>query len=154
MSINIFECNPEHITDTYKLYITSQIEKYVKIKPISSYDLLAFVNTNNIDIGFIGLTFDNDYITVNTVQTPRICRMSILSLIDASFAILKKHLTPTTKILFENPSYAHVFKIEQLFPQSYKDVHGNIVVNSDDLIAIDLSLHTLKEFLIRGSMDE
>lgn len=114
----------------------------------ASYNAIAIVHTNNVDIGLVGINItEAREMTVNIFQTPNVCRMSILSLIDASIYFAQSLAQPEDVVIFKNVHYAHTFKLKQII--------SDIIANEDDyytsgvkLLSVDMSQISLKNILL------
>lgn len=114
-----------------------------------AFKYVALVNTNNVDIGLICL-FENDgTLEVRLFQAPYVCRMSILSLIDASIYFLQKFVKPGQTVIFKSVHYAHTFKLQQII-QDIKVEGDDYIVDGDKLLSIDMSSISLKKILLEN----
>lgn len=112
-----------------------------------SYDYIGIVHTNNVDIGLIGINITEGEVVVSTFQSPNVCRMSILSLIDASIYFVQSLVKPEVIVTFKNVHYAHTFKLQQII--------SDIKANDDDysttgekLLSVDMSQISLKNIIL------
>lgn len=112
-----------------------------------SFDYIGIVHTNNIDIGIIGINIVENKLEVRVFQSPNVCRMSILSLIDSSIYFVQSLVRPEQEVVFKDVSYAHTFKLQQII--------SDIMTNDNDysttgekVLAVDMSQISLKTIIL------
>jgi len=112
-----------------------------------SFDHIGIVHTNNVDIGVIGINIVNDVLEVRLFQSPNVCRMSILSLIDSSIYFVQSLAKSEHQIVFKDVSYAHTFKLQQII----RDIVANendYSTTGDKILSVDMSLISLKNIIL------
>ncbi len=112
-----------------------------------AYDHIGIVHTNNVDIGVIGINSTEDLLEVYIYQSPNVCRMSILSLIDSSIYFVQSLATPEQQVVFKDVNYAHTFKLQQII--------SDIIANENDysttgakILSVDMSQISLKTIVL------
>lgn len=139
--------NIELISDENKNFVKhleEQLFKRYKTYKPETFFKLAVVSTNDITIGMIGIIEKDGTYEVHLFQAPAVCRMSVLSLIEASVHLVQKLIQNNIKqVLYSNIHYTLVFKIQQMIPNS-KSVDDFIVLDSLDILNTDLTKVSLK----------
>ena len=124
-----------------------EVAKLNKSIDYLSYDYIGLVNTNNVDIGFIGINIINNTLEVNILQSPNVCRMSILSLIDSSIYFIQNIVTETQNVKFTNVNYAHTFKLKQIIKDIIEE-DSNYITTGEKILEIDMSKIALKNIIL------
>jgi len=117
--------------NNYSLYASlfSSIRSKNKYFDITSNTIVHVINNGTIDIGVILLNEIDNSLEISIYQSPNVCRISIISLIEVASILgideIKNNLTVKFKLI---NSHAYVFKFKLIF----KEYTENI-----DLIEID-----------------
>lgn len=119
-------------TNIYKSFFQS-ISKYNKYFNIIENKKIFIVNNGSIDLGVILLSEDYGYFNVEIFQAPRVCRLSIISLIECSVILAKKSENKLDTINFKlNGAASYNFKFKLLFKE-FIELEDCIQVSSDIL---------------------
>lgn len=137
---------PENISGQF-IPLIQLLEKSNKNFNYKDSTILAVVNTNNIDIGIVSLTINESILFVNIYQTPNVCRMSILSLIDSSVVLSQKYCEQLDTIVFQNVHYAHTFKLKQIISDIVQN-ENDFITNSEKLLSVNMSDVSLKNIIL------
>lgn len=134
----------------YKSFFQS-ISKYNKYFNINENKQIYIVNNGSIDLGVVLLSDDYGYFNVEVFQAPRVCRLSIISLIECSVILAKKSETKLETINFKlNGAASYNFKFKLLF-KKFVELEDCIQVSSvllNDLTEEDITFRniTFSEF--------
>lgn len=107
------------------------ITKYNKYFDVTDKDIYL-VNNGSVDIGVILLKKDFYNLIVEIYQAPRVCRLSIISLIECSALVAKQvvnesFLTATFKL---NNAASYNFKFKTLFKE-FIELEDSIQISSE-----------------------
>lgn len=136
------------LTGTYKETVLNALKIFKGFDPdIMNY--CGIVTTNNIIIGFIGIKYIQNNLYIKVYQYPNVCRLSILSLIDSSISFSQSvsKEVKCNQIIFQDVSYAHTFKLQQII-SDIEIENNNYVTTSEKLLSVDMSKITLKNIIL------
>lgn len=111
--------------NNYKLYISlfSSIRSKNKYFDITSNTSVYVINNGTIDIGVILLNEINNSLEVSIYQSPNVCRLSIISLIEIASILgidkINDNLSVNFKLI---NSHAYTFKFKLIFNEYTEDV--------------------------------
>ena len=141
-----------HITDLKNkesMYseLLNNISSKNKLFNYSILDEYYVVNYNNIDIGVIGIKkISDNLVSISLYQTPKICRLSIITLIESSLYYAKNNVT-TQIYCFEN-CYNYYNFIFQYKVKIYKEENNHIYIDKEILDSVKQEQITNKIIII------
>lgn len=115
----------------YKAFFQSmfKINKYFSIKET---DKIFLVNNGSVDIGVIVVDAEGYYLDVHIYQAPKVCRLSIISLIECGVLVAKKEATDVPINFKLNNATSYNFKFKIVFP-NYEEFEDCIRVSPEVL---------------------
>lgn len=114
----------------------------------SRFTTIAIVNNNSIDVGLIGITYKDKEVFVELFQAPKVCRLSIISIIESSLALIKTFDQDISNVIYSDLSMVYSFKITSIFKEVIPDETGALVVPYKLVSDLDLSNITSKNIII------
>lgn len=146
MSLNVYVTNIENKESLYSELLTN-ISSKNKFFNYSLLDECHVVNYNNMDIGIIGIKkLTDNCVSISLYQAPRICRLSIVTLIESSLYYSKYNLNFET-YCFEN-CYNYYNFIFQYKIKEYKEVNNHIYIDNKILDSVKQEQITNKILII------
>ena len=131
MNLNVHITDLKNKESTYS-ELLNNISSKNKLFNYSILDECYVVNYNNIDIGVIGIkNVSDNLVSISLYQTPKICRLSIITLIESSLYYAKNNVTTKT-YCFEN-CYTYYNFIFQYKIKIYKEENNNIYIDKEIL---------------------
>lgn len=132
-SISVIKISNDYL-NVYQSFFQS-LKKYNKYFEIKDKHTVYLINNGHLDLGAILVDETYGYLNISIYQAPRVCKLSIISLIEASVIIAKKTIHDSYSINFKlvNAS-SYNFKFKLLFDN---------FIELEDCIQIDSSV--LKE---------
>lgn len=128
------------------------LQNYNKTFDVENSDIIAIVSKATLTLGVVCLKVLEDHVEINIVQSPKVCRMSILALIESAVYLIK-HLSYNKNVVFTNVFYAHVFKLKSLF--NLKDDYGtdtsatiNIQIKNESIVNLEYEDITQREIIV------
>lgn len=112
------------------------------------FTYVGLVSTNNMNIGLVGLTVQENKVFVYILQSPAVCRLSILSLIDSSIVLLQAIVEDDYEVVFTNVNYAHTFKLQQIIDDIQLIGTDDYSTSGSKVLSIDMSKITLKRIIL------
>lgn len=121
----------------YRIYASlfSSILSKNKFFDITSSTTVYVCNNGQIDIGVILLKEIDNSLEINIYQSPNVCRMSIISLIEIACLLGKDEIKENIKVRFKLiNSHAYLFKFKIIFKEYTEDtdiieVDSNVIKN-------------------------
>lgn len=109
------------------------ITKYNKYFNVTGKDI-HLINNGSVDVGIVLLKKDFDNLIVEVYQAPRVCRLSIISLIECSALLAKQSLDETvSNVTFKlNNAASYNFKFKTLFKE-FAELEDSVQISSDVL---------------------
>lgn len=102
-------------TSVYKTFFQS-IYKYNKYFNVTEDKTIFIVNNGHIDLGIVLVKEENLEFNIEVFQAPKVCKLSILSLIESSVLIAKKEIDKALTINFKlNNASSYNFKFKMIF---------------------------------------
>ena len=133
----------------------SYISSLFKINNIpvntNDIDVISIVNKSNTNIGVVTFKFDTELriVTVRILQSPRVCRLSILALIESSVVLLQDIIFNIDTVVYENVSYAHRFKFNSLFDLNEDDFQEHkIILEYNQIKVLDRNKISNREIIL------
>lgn len=124
--------------------------KYFKLEET---DKLYIINNNHIISGIIVLDTKADTLYVSVYQSPRVCRLSIISLLEASVIIANKEVSIQKQVCFVNTQESYNFKYRSLF-KTYNEDDTLFRVESSLVKNITIPAITKKQLKLDGLINE
>lgn len=146
MGLNVYITNIKNKESLYS-ELLNNISSKNKFFNYSLLDECHVVNYNNIDIGIIGIKKLSDVcVSISLYQAPKICRLSIVTLIESSLYYSKNNLSFNT-YCFEN-CYTYYNFIFQYKIINYKEVNNHIYIDNEVLASVKQEQITNKILII------
>ncbi len=141
-----------NITDFSLLNPTElkSINNLININKIDiSNKIGVLVNYNNIDIGFVLVDVNEDKeCCISIYRYPRVCRLSIISLIEATVVFIKELNLKDIKVYKFVDTYLYSFKLKIIFKE-YKELNSDLIeINPNILHSLNIKQITTKNINI------
>lgn len=131
-SISVTKISNEYI-NVYQSFFQS-LKKYNKYFVINDKDTVYLVNNGHLDLGAILVEESYGYLSVSIFQAPKVCKLSIISLIEAAVMIAKRTTHNSLNINFKLVNAAsYNFKFKLLF-SDFVELEDCIQINSSVLL--------------------
>lgn len=144
-SIYINKLIPDSDANQNYLKVLSTIHKDLDD---SIFNNAVVINYNNFDIGIVSVLEEESHFFVKLLQFPRVCRVSILSLIEASVAFLKSLDLKNKDVLFYSPTPCSI-KFKLLFSDENISIENyTIKVNSKFIQDLTFEQITRKQIIV------
>ena len=129
-NLSVVNIEPKY-KEIYKSLFDS-ISLYNKNLEITNNKEVHIVNNSTVDIGVILLETTDDILNVEVFQTPRVCRLSIISLIECAVLLAKNKInTGITSVNFKlNNAISFRFKFKLIF-KDFDELDTSIQISSD-----------------------
>ena len=114
---------------------------------LSSFKNIAVINFNNIDLGFVGVKFIEDYIELSLYKSPNTCRLSVITLTEAAACIAKDLMSENQDSVFLNTSGLYKARLISIYPKAV-ETSDSIRVTSQDILNVDLNVKTNKKIVL------
>lgn len=139
------------ITDNKEMYLSvfDLVKSRNKSATFENLETLLVVNYNNMDIGVVCLRSSCESVTdVFIYQLPNICRVSIISLIEATIAYLKSlnELNKLYSIYLEQSYYKSIVSVKAPILKEVTDT--NLIISSNHLSVESILQITCKNVMI------
>lgn len=151
----MFENNqfPSINITNFSLLNSIDLESVYNLISINKIDMLnktgVLVNYNNIDIGFVLISIDKDKTCCISIHRfPRICRMSIISLIEAAVVFIKELDLKDIKVYKFVNTYLYSFKLKIMFKEFIELGSDVIEVKSNVIDSLNIKQITTKNINI------
>lgn len=124
--ITLIQKNLKKYLPLFKLIISTN-----KYFDINSFNYIAVVNNGNIDVGVIGIKLNGDVAELQLFQAPRVCRLSIISIIEASIPLIQILSLTVKNVTYVDMPASYSFKLTSMFK--------SVAVVLDEKVTIPLS---------------
>lgn len=124
------------------------IQKHNKYFELDNYFKVAIVSTNHITVGLIGLSITDNDMNVHIFQAPRVCRLSILSLIESTVPFIQSLDLSIDTVKYHNINSAYLFRLNSLFDRHLKDTSSLFDIPYNDFKLVNIKNITNKKIII------
>lgn len=129
-SISVTKISNEYV-NVYQSFFQS-LKKYNKYFEIKDKHTVYLINNGHLDLGAILVDETYGYLNISIFQAPKVCKLSIISLIESSVIIAKRTIHNSCNINFKLVNAtSYNFKFKLLF---------NDFIELEDCIQIDTSV--------------
>lgn len=152
IEITYFVAGVDKIPATNLSFLNS-LQYQVKNFNYLDYTILGIIQKGHLEIGVISFKHIAEKVFINITQSPKICRLSIISLIESAVYLLKFLELDCSEIIFNNVFYAHYFKLKSIFNLHDEKLDtqssSTIYISSDLLKNIDIDKISNRDIIIR-----
>ena len=130
----------------FKLIVNSN-----KYFDVNTLNYIAVVNNGNIDVGVIGIKIvSEDIMEVQLYQAPKVCRLSILSIIESTIPFIQTLALTIKDVHYINMPIAYSFKLTSMFNNSFSKEEDKVIIPSKSILNLNIASVTSKKIIINS----